>query len=233
MSTRRRSWVAATPTSAVPCGLSPRPSPILGDVRTGILGGTFDPIHIGHLHAAECALHQLELDRVLVIPAGDPWQKSERTVTEARHRLAMCRLALEGVAHIEVDEREIGREGPTYTIETLESFPSDEELVLIVGADAAAGLDTWHRSSDVRDRADLAVVPRPGTPTPSPSDAVIIDMGLLEVSGTDIRARICSGRPFRYLVTGPVHNFIREQVLYTDRAGGDMVEAPERMERSS
>lgn len=170
---------------------------------------------------------------MLVIPAGDPWQKSERTVTEARHRLAMCRLALEGVPHIEVDEREVGREGPSYTIDTLESFPGDEDLVLILGADAAAGLDTWHRSSDVRNRAGLAVVPRPGTPTPSLSDAVMIEMGVLEVSGTEIRARVRSGRPFRYLVTGPVHAYIRDHVLYTDRAGGDMVETPERMERSS
>ncbi|MFP4074573.1 MAG: nicotinate-nicotinamide nucleotide adenylyltransferase, partial [Actinomycetota bacterium] len=104
-------------------------------MRTGILGGTFDPIHVAHLHTAEVAHHQLELDRVLILPAGDPWQKSGRDVTPGKHRLEMCRLAVEGAEGLEVDLRELDRDGPTYTADTLGTFPRDEELFLILGSD--------------------------------------------------------------------------------------------------
>jgi nicotinate-nucleotide adenylyltransferase len=192
-------------------------------VRTGILGGTFDPIHIAHLHTAECARHQLALDRVLVVPAGDPWQKSGQEITPAHHRLEMCRLALEGVAGIDVDDREVRREGPSYTIDTLDSFPAGEELFLIVGADAAAGLDSWHRWKEVADRATIAVAPRPGVHRPEYPDAVNVDMGMLEISGTDIRLRVRESRPYRYLVTRAVHDYIESNGLYADAERDDMV----------
>ena len=202
-------------------------------MRTGILGGTFDPIHVAHLHAAECALHQLGLDRVLVIPAGDPWQKTEQVVSEARHRLEMCRLAVNGVQGLEVDDREVMRDGPTFTIDTLDSFPSDEELHLIVGADAAAGLDSWHRWNAIADRATIAIAPRPGIHSPEFPEAVHIEMGMLEISGTDIRARVRGGRPFRYLVTGEVHAYIVDNDLYANEPEDDMVGQRMDMETTS
>jgi nicotinate-nucleotide adenylyltransferase len=206
---------------------------MLDDVRTGILGGTFDPIHIAHLHAAESARYQLDLDRVLIIPAGDPWQKAGRSISPGADRIAMCRLAVDGVEGLEVDDREVTREGPTYTIDTLQTFPADEELVLIVGSDSAAGLETWHRWRDIVERATLAVVPRPGPASHDLEGAVPIVMGLLEISGTDIRERARSGRPFRYLVTRPVYDYVIAHDLYTDRAGDDIVGDLERQESPS
>lgn len=192
-------------------------------MRTGILGGTFDPIHVAHLHSAESALHQLELDRVLVIPAGDPWQKADQEIADARHRLEMCRLAVSGVPGLEVDDREVQREGHTFTIDTLDSFPADEELFLIVGADAAAGLDSWHRWNAIAERATISIAPRPGVHSPEFPDAVHIEMGMLEISSTDIRARVRDGRPFRYLVTGEVHGYIVANDLYANAPEDDMV----------
>lgn len=207
------------------------PGPILVAVRTGILGGTFDPIHVAHLHTAECALHQLGLDRVLLIPAGDPWQKDDRVVSEAVHRLEMTRLAVEGVPGLEPDDREVQRKGWTYTIDTLETFPDDEELFLILGSDAASRIRTWNRWEDVLARAQLVVAPRPGSTIET--DAMSIDMGLMEVSGTEIRARARTGRPFRYLVTGSVYDYIVSNSLYVDGSRRDMVGESESMENSS
>jgi nicotinate-nucleotide adenylyltransferase len=187
-------------------------------VRTGILGGTFDPIHVGHLHTAECALHQADLDRVLMVPAGDPWQKSGRDVTEGKHRLEMCRLAVADADGLEVDLREVDRDGPTYTIETLGTFPSDEELFLILGSDSLGGIETWQRWEEVLDRATLIEAPRPGTPRGMGDrhGAMQLDMGLLEISSTDIRRRVAEGRPYRYLVTGPVYGYIEQTNLYAE-----------------
>lgn len=211
------------PTSRGRYGWWPRHGPILAPVRTGILGGTFDPIHIAHLHTAECALHQLGLDRVLVIPAGDPWQKSGRWISAGSHRLEMCRLAVAGVDGIEVDTREVERDGPTFTVDTLATFPDDEEIFVVLGADSAAGFESWHRWRDVLDRATIAVAPRPGSPRPDIQGAVDVDMGMLEISGTGIRDRARNGLPYRYLVTAPVYEYIRSHGLYTDAPDGDMV----------
>lgn len=189
---------------------------MLAVVRTGILGGTFDPIHVAHLHTAECALHQFGLDRLLIIPAGDPWQKSGREVTSGEHRLAMCRLATANADRIEVDLRELERHGPTYTVDTLATFSADEELFLILGSDSLAMIETWHRWTDVVERVSLVEAPRLGTSRGmgAAHGAVELDMSLLEVSSTDIRRRIAEGKPFRYLVTGPVHEYIEARNLY-------------------
>ena len=192
-----------------------RPSPILGDVRTGILGGTFDPIHIAHLHAAASALHQFDLDRVLLMPAGDPWQKPDRDITDSRHRVEMCRLAVAGEAELVVDEREVVRNGPTYTADTLATFPDSEEIFLVLGSDALAGIHTWDRADEVLSRVTVLVAPRAGDFVFDQIHAQPIEMGLLEISATDIRARAREGRPFRYLVTEPVYEYIRANDLYT------------------
>lgn len=178
-------------------------------------------------------MHQLGLDRVLIVPAGDPWQKSGRMISPSTHRLAMCRMSIDGVSGIEVDQRETRRGGPTFTIDTLEGFPADEELVLILGADAASRIRTWHRWEAVLERASLAVAPRPGAEVAEDIEATAIDMGLLEISGTDIRERARTGRPFRFLVTGDVYDYIKAQGLYAKSGEDDMVEAPMSMESSS
>lgn len=198
-------------------------------MRTGILGGTFDPIHVAHLHAGETALHQAELDRVVFIPAGKPWQKDGMVVMPAEHRLAMTRLAVEGVDGFEVDDQEVLRDGPTYTADTLSKFSDDEELFLILGADAASRIQTWDRWREVLDRATVLVLPRPGTDSTNVfeilPDAVFLDMAVLEVSGTDIRNLARSGQPFRFLITDAVHAYIRENALYPDRREFDRLES--------
>jgi nicotinate-nucleotide adenylyltransferase len=196
-------------------------------VHTGILGGTFDPIHIAHLHAGETALHQARLDRVLFMPAGAPWQKAERRITDAEHRVAMTRLAIDGVPGFEIDLREVSRDGATYTIDTLHTFPEDEELSLILGADAALGIESWHRWEEILQRAAMLVVPRPGTdPRDVQSvlpDAMFLDMAVLEISGTEIREMAALGEPFRFLVAASVHDYIAAHGLYADLGGGDRV----------
>ena len=192
---------------------------MLGNVRTGILGGTFDPIHIAHLHAGETALFAADLDRVLFLPAGDPWQKGARELTPAAERLEMTRLAVEEADGFEVDDREIDRHGPTYTIDTLLTFPSGEELFLILGADAALGLPTWHRWEEVIERAGIVVVPRPGTDPAAVAatvpQATILEMSALDISSTSIRELAASGRPYRFLVPSEVHRFIDSKGVYT------------------
>jgi nicotinate-nucleotide adenylyltransferase len=192
---------------------------MLANVRTGILGGTFDPIHIAHLHAGETALFAADLDRVLFMPAGDPWQKGARELTPAAQRLEMTRLAVEGTDRFELDDREIARDGPTYTIDTLLTFPSGEELFLILGADAAIGLPSWHRWEEVTERAGILVVPRPGTDLATVAatvpKATILDMSALDISSTSIRGLAASGRPYRFLVSPEVHRFIENKGVYT------------------
>ena len=192
---------------------------MLANVRTGILGGTFDPIHIAHLHAGETALFAADLDRVLFMPAGDPWQKGARELTLAAQRLEMTRLAVEGTDRFEIDAREIDRDGPTYTIDTLLTFPADEELFLILGADAALGLPTWHRWEEIVERAGILVVPRPGNDLAAVAatvpEADILDMSALDISSTSIRDLAVSGRPYRFLVPSEVHRFIESNGIYT------------------
>jgi nicotinate-nucleotide adenylyltransferase len=191
---------------------------MLAKVRSGLLGGTFDPPHIAHLLAGEVAYRQLGLDRVVFIPAGSPWQKAGRKVSSARHRWEMSHRAVDGVDYFEADEREVHRDGWTYTADTLDTFDPAEELVLILGADAARGLPTWQRSADVLARARVAVVPRPGVER-SDVDSLVkverwLDMPALPVSGTLIRQRAASGLGIRFLVTERVYQYLDEQNLY-------------------
>jgi nicotinate-nucleotide adenylyltransferase len=209
---------------------------MLANVRTGIFGGTFDPIHIAHLHAGETALYGAELDRVLFMPAGDPWQKDDCVQTPAAERLEMTRLAIHGIDRFEIDDREIDRDGPTYTIDTLLSFPPEEELYLILGADAALGLPTWHRWEAVVERAGILVMPRPGTDLAAVArtlpTATTLDMSALDISSTSIRNLAALGRPYRFLVPPEVHRFIEAKGIYTQVRSGDMVEGANDQEES-
>lgn len=186
-------------------------------MRRGILGGTFDPPHLAHLVAGEAAFHQLSLDAVTYIPAGSPWQKAGHTVTEAAHRWAMTTLAVDGVDYFGADDREIRRDGWTFTIDTLGEFP-DDDLVVILGADAAASLSTWHRSEEVLERATIAVMPRPGVATDAVNaaggDIRWLDAPELDVSGTQLRAVRAEGGSIRFLVPERVHEYIEQHGLY-------------------
>ena len=157
---------------------------------------------------------------MLFMPAGDPWQKTDREVSPASHRLEMTRLALEGVAGLDVDTREIDRRGPTHTTDTLESFDSSEELFLIVGADAAVGILSWHRAHDVLNRATVVVVPREGVDLESVvrvvPEAVLIEMEPVDISSTTIRELVRMNLPFDHLVARQVAAYIESNGLYAD-----------------
>lgn len=183
-----------------------------------IFGGTFDPPHIAHLAAGEAAHDQLGVDNVTLIPAGRPWQKIGTNVSEARHRLRMTELAADEIGYFTVDDREVHRDGWTYTIDTVESF-AEERIVLIVGADSARGLPTWNRSAELLERVSLAVVPRPGIDRAEVERTVDgeiawLDMPLLGLSGTMLRRQVSAGRSIRFLVPEPVLNYVIEHHLY-------------------
>jgi len=198
-------------------------------MRVGVLGGTFDPVHVAHLVIAEAAREALSLDLVLFIPAGEPWRKSQRAITPAEHRLAMLTLAVAGNKAFGISDVELRRDGPTYTADTLEALAGqrlDDEFWFIVGADALADLPQWHEPARIVKHARLAAAPR------DVQDANVAAQGVrefrdridlftaprLELSSSDIRARAAAGRSVRYLVPDDVALYIAEHQLY--RAAG-------------
>ncbi|MEN8233953.1 MAG: nicotinate-nucleotide adenylyltransferase [Actinomycetota bacterium] len=183
-----------------------------------ILGGTFDPPHIAHLVAGEVAHEQLGLETVTFVPAGRPWQKVGRGVSEARHRLRMVEIATAGTNHFAVDDREVHRDGWTFTIDTVESC-GDQDVVLILGADSARNLPTWQRADELLERATVAVVPRPSVDRSDVERAigealVWLDMPALDVSGTMLRERMAAGKSIRFLVPDAVLDYMNEHNLY-------------------
>lgn len=190
--------------------------------RVGVLGGTFDPPHVGHLVTAIDVLEQLELDLVLMVVANEPWQKvGSRTITPAAIRLEMVRRAVEGVDGVEASDIEVVRGGPSYTVDTLADLARSDpeaELHLILGADAASLLHTWHRPHDVAALCHLVVVDRPGTASSLPAGfaGVALEVPRLEVSSTDLRRRGAAGRSLRFLVADPVVSLVRELGLYRE-----------------
>jgi len=188
--------------------------------RIGVFGGTFDPIHVGHLAAAVNVHHSLALDRLLLVVANVPWQKiGSRTVSAADDRLAMVEAAVDGIPGLEACSIELERGGPSYTADTLAELQErhrEAELYLVVGSDVAPWLDTWERIDEVRSRCVLVVVTRPGSPA---FEAVgwrteRVEIPSLDISSTDLRERVADGRPLDFLVTPPVIRVIRERGLY-------------------
>lgn len=194
-------------------------------MTVGLLGGTFDPPHVGHLALGECARVQFKLDRVCFIPAGEPWRKAGRGVTAAAHRLAMTNLAIAGHPHFSLDEREIERIGPTYTVDTLRELHAEgmDDVILILGSDALADMPAWREPDVISVLARLAVAPKgaaedeqawlaaqAGLDTPP----LVIDMPPLPVSSTLVRERVRAGKAVRYLVPEAVEAYIREHGLY-------------------
>lgn len=193
------------------------PGPMLHPVRRGILGGTFDPPHLAHLIAGEAAYRQLGLDVVTFLPAGSPWQKAGREVTAAAHRWEMTVLATADVAYFEPDDREVMRDGWTFTCDTLSEFPGDE-LFLVLGADAASRIRTWHRPDDVLRRARPVVMPRAGTTRTAVLaagvDAIWLDVPEVGISGTMLRERCRAGGSLRFFVREGVYRYAEEHRLY-------------------
>jgi nicotinate-nucleotide adenylyltransferase len=189
--------------------------------RIGVFGGTFDPPHVGHLVTAVNVRHDLGLDRLLLVVANEPWQKlGSRPITPAADRLAMVEAAVAGVAGLEACSLEIDRGGHSYTADTLAELDAQHpgaELFLVLGADAATGLPTWERVEEVRARASLVVVDRPGGPPPAVPEGwswTHVEVPRLEVSSTDLRDRVAEGRPLDYLLPRDVVACVRDRQLY-------------------
>jgi nicotinate-nucleotide adenylyltransferase len=217
---------AAAETDVTPSAMAPHPG------RIGILGGTFDPIHLGHLAAGEEARERLGLERVLFVPAGEPWQKAGRAISPGADRIAMVELGLAGNPCFEVSTIEVDRPGPSYSVDTVEALIAaersagrDPDLWFILSAEAAHGLATWDRPDRLLALCRLAVVPRPGAAPFDPAEleaiapgstgrAVVLDGPRLDLSGTAIRARVRAGRSIRYLVPDPIAAYIAAHGLY-------------------
>lgn len=191
--------------------------------RIGVFGGTFDPVHVGHLVAAVNARHTLQLDRVVLMVANVPWQKAGmRQVTPADDRYAMVAAAVSGVPGLEASRLEIDRGGPSYTADTVAALRlahPGAELFVIVGWDVSSELASWERFEEVRDLATLVVVNRPGAPAPvglvqEGWRLVEVAVPNLEISSTDLRARAATGRPLDYLVPEAAVRVIRQRGLY-------------------
>jgi nicotinate-nucleotide adenylyltransferase len=194
----------------------------------GILGGTFNPPHIGHLICAQEALVQLGLDTVIWLPAGVPPHREVEDDPGADARYEMCELAMSGDERFSLSRAELEREGPSYTVDTLREMRSsagpDDQLFLILGGDQAASLRAWHEPEEVLSLATIAVVERTGWPRPAigvklsglrgAEKLVFFDMPRVDVSSSMVRRRARQGKPIRYLVTDRVADYIGAQSLY-------------------
>jgi nicotinate-nucleotide adenylyltransferase len=190
------------------------------------MGGTFDPIHHGHLLTAEEALWQFHLDEVVFVPTGQPWMKSERRVSPAEDRYLMVVVATASNPRFSVSRIEVEREGPTYTIDTLHAL-SDEhdgkvDLFFITGADAMLEILQWKDPEEVLSLAHVIAATRPGydlaaweegAPTEHPN-VTVMTIPALAISSTDVRERVRAGRPIRYLVPEGVQTYIEKAGLY-------------------
>ncbi len=187
--------------------------------RLGILGGTFDPVHVGHVVAAVDVRGALGLNRVLMVPAGDPWQKRGQVVATAEQRFAMAELACAGLHGVEVSRVEVDHDGPSVTADTLERLAGDDrELFLLLGADAVSNMPTWRRLEETRDLAAIAVVERAGEHAEPPGAGwrfEHVTIPRLDVSSSEIRRRIADGLPIDGLTPPAVVDFIRTEGLYT------------------
>ena len=185
---------------------------------TGILGGSFDPVHNAHLAVARAALQALSLAKVLWIPSGTPPHRGA-PVAPAEHRAAMVRLAIAGEPRFVLDEREIRKAAPGYTVETLEALHAElgkaADLVLLIGADQYARLATWHRWQELFSLARIAVFARPGDTLASAERVTVMPFTPLDISSTAIRSRIAAGDASHELLPAAVLDYIQSHRLYS------------------
>ncbi len=191
-------------------------------LRLGIFGGTFDPIHLGHLLLAEVARRLLQLDELVFVPARVPPHKGE-VPTSPQHRCHMARLATSDNPHFRVSELEIRRDGPSYTIDTLHALraegPPGAEHFLLMGADSARDLPSWKDHDVLLEESTVAVLGRSGIEASDLASGIgkrvrLLDTPRIEISSTDIRRLVRRGESVRYMVTQPVERFIRSEGLY-------------------
>ena len=188
-------------------------------LRLGVMGGTFDPIHNGHLVAASEVAAALELDEVLFVPTGQPWQKAD--VTETSNRYLMAEIATAANPRFKVSTVDIDRAGPTYTVDTLRDLSlqhPDADFFFITGADAVTSIAGWKDSDDLWSLAKFVAVTRPGHQLDlpeAPEGAIqVLEIPALAISSTDIRERVLSGKPIWYLVPDGIVQFIAKHGLY-------------------
>ena len=194
-----------------------------------MLGGTFDPVHRGHLAIADEARARLNLAEVIFMPSGQPWQKVDRTITPAEHRLQMLRLAIADKPHFKLATLEIERAGPTYTIDTIvelrEQLDSGDELFFILGWDSLAGLPEWYDPSGLIKLCYLVAAPRPGYLRPDlkameelipalSQRVMLMEKPEVDISASAIRDRVARGLSVRHLVPEPVNGYIKQHKLY-------------------
>ena len=195
--------------------------------RVGALGGTFDPLHRAHLYLADTAAQALELDRLILIPAGDPWRKRDRDVTPAEHRLAMTKAAVEErKGGLEVTDMEVRRDGPTYTLDTVRELRDRgaKQLWWIMGADAVLDLPNWHKPNEILTCARIAAAVRPGAELDRRQlDRIVYGLGRwldwvpmepIELSASELRKRIRAGEDVSADVPSVVLSYAHKHRLY-------------------
>ena len=198
-------------------------------MNIGLLGGTFDPIHIGHLVLAEEVRAGLNLAEILFVPAGQPWLKVDNPISPAEHRLEMVRLAIADTPYFKLSTMEIERPGPTYTVDTIAELKAQlragDELFFILGWDNLAQLPQWYQPSRLIKMCHLVVVPRPGYPLPDlkaleaiipglSQKVTLLDKPHIDITASAIRDRVAQGLPIHHLVPEPVEKYIRQHKLY-------------------
>jgi len=202
---------------------------VVVEMNIGVLGGTFDPVHNGHLIVAEEVKTRLNLAEIIFVPAGQPWLKVDRPISPAEHRLQMLRLALADKSYFKRSTIEIERTGPSYTVDTITELRgqlgSEDELFFILGWDSLAELPQWREPSRLIKMCYLVAVPRPGYPRPKLKTLEVIIRGLsqrvmlmkkpeIDISASAIRERVARGLSIRHLVPEPVNRYIKEHGLY-------------------
>jgi len=198
-------------------------------MRIGIFGGTFDPVHVGHLILAEQAREQARLDQVWFVPAPRPPQKRDQAVSAFEQRFDMLQLAVVGQPAFRVDAIEKDRPGPSFTVDTIAALKEkhpDHEFLLLIGGDTLADLEHWYQPARLAGLAPLVVMARPGVPLLStdelrqrlgadvPVRLDVIDVPLIEIASRDLRQRVAAGRSIRYFVPRAVETYIGERHLY-------------------
>jgi nicotinate-nucleotide adenylyltransferase len=205
-------------------------------VRLGIFGGSFDPVHLGHLLLAECCREACGLDQVRFVPAGDPPHKSTGTLASGTARAEMLDFATAGIPEFVVDRRELARRGKSYTVDTLSEFAAEEagrELFFLIGADSLADLPTWREPRRILDLATIVACNRGGDP-PAGLDAVVsqlgpgardrivpVEMPAVDLSSTGLRERVRAGRSIRFRVPRAVEAYLDEHGLYREMPAGE------------
>ena len=199
-------------------------------MNIGVLGGTFDPVHNGHLSVAEEARTRLNLAEVIFVPAGQPWLKADRLISSAEHRLQMLHLAIADKPHFKLSTIEIDRAGPSYTVDTIaelrRQLGNRNELFFILGWGSMAELPQWREPSRLIEMCHLVAAPRPGYSSPDlqaleasivgiSQRVIFMDAPEIDISASAIRDRVARGLSIRHLVPGSVEEYIRQHKLYS------------------